>query len=45
MEGEDLMGHLLRNRIIFVGARINDEVTSFTLPACGVCCFQYLKRL
>lgn len=34
MEGEDLMGHLLRNRIIFVGARINDEVNSFMSPAC-----------
>ncbi|KAK9845878.1 hypothetical protein WJX81_004977 [Elliptochloris bilobata] len=25
MEGVDLMGHLLRNRIIFIGGRINDE--------------------
>ena len=34
MEGEDLMGHLLRNRIIFVGGRINDEVSSCALLAC-----------
>ena len=28
MEGSDLMGYLLRNRIIYIGARINDEVRS-----------------
>ncbi len=28
MEGSDLMGYLLRNRIIYIGSRINDEVRS-----------------
>ncbi len=27
-DGTDMYGYLLRNRVIFVGSRINDEVTS-----------------
>jgi hypothetical protein len=38
MEGSDLMGYLLRNRIIYIGSRINDEVRSrarLQVPARG----------
>ena len=50
MEGVDLMGHLLRNRIIFIGGRINDEVRDWQrcvrqLRGTGFCIASQNERL
>lgn len=35
-EGLGLMDHLMRNRIIYIGSRITDEVLSQDKPSCAV---------
>ena len=37
-EGTDMMGYLLRNRVLFVGSRINDEVRLLLASMLAVAC-------